>query len=1168
MNDDASPPPEPSPREPLPPGAPPCRPRTELGRGATGRVWRAALTAPLGDEPAGAEVALKRLHPEAAADPARRAAFAREVRVALSVRAPGLARGLAAGEDAEGPWLVLRLVPGPTLRERLERGGPLPEPQLRQVARRLAGALRALEEAGWRHGDLKPENVRLDAEGRAVLLDLGFVAPLAAGETPPLAGTPAYLSPEELRGGRGTARSEVHALGVVLHELATGEHPLLPPGAEPRPGALLEARWRPPSLLVPTLTPFLDALLEEMLERDPARRPDLATVEERVREGEAGRWWRERLDRGGDAPPVGATRGAELPLVGRDAELARLLEAAARAASGVGTLLRLSGPAGAGKSRLVSELARRVRTSEAPPLYLRGRCPRFEEARPCQPLLTALAQSLRLPAGTAPGAREAGLLAELLPTWERETLLEALDPAHVGGTRSAVPVALAGWLEALARQRPLLLFLDDLDHADEGTLDVLARLSGRLAGLPALVLLGVDPEHTPRRPEATRRLQERLVAAGQDAVLELGPLDRHAVLELSSALFDHTAPHLRLAQVLHERSRGNPGLVAELVRGLVERGEALPGEHGLSLRIRPDDLPLPASLRQEIGRAYARLDEHDRGWLARLAVCGALIHTPFLLRAWPRASAQELDETLARLSRGRWLAPHGDRYRFRRPALRAAVYRRIPRGERRELHAAVARALRPGPGGRLSLSDAFQRAFHLRAAGRFEELLQLLRPLLRALAERGQPARVLTLGRWGLEALETRGEVERSPHLALEFLWAAADAADRLGHRDQQREWLDRMSELPLDPEQEPEAAGRVYLMFARHSISTGQYASARGMLRNALRLFEAAGHDGLASESLRRLAAVETHIGDFVTARRHVRRAAERAPDDFLRARAEHAAGVIDLLEGDLEGALRRSDRALILLRGSERFETLTVRALAHSLRARVYRGAGRPRRALVSAQKALGFARRAGDRRLEGELQARLGVNLLDVDRAAEAERQLRDALLTATEIEDRRVESLARCFLGVLLAEQEDPEGAVQLERSRRLAGELGQSRTEAVCTALLARVRFPDDPRGALELSGRALELLTRAGAELQDRIVIRGTHAMVLARLDHGDEAEEQVGELRRRIRAANARIESPLLQRRHRLASRQLLAAALSPEGPVYRRVRLLDGPLEPAAEA
>jgi tetratricopeptide (TPR) repeat protein len=225
------------------------------------------------------------------------------------------------------------------------------------------------------------------------------------------------------------------------------------------------------------------------------------------------------------------------------------------------------------------------------------------------------------------------------------------------------------------------------------------------------------------------------------------------------------------------------------------------------------------------------------------------------------------------------------------------------------------------------------------------------------------------------------------------------------------------------------------------------------------------------------------------------------------------------------------------------------------------VYRGAGRPRRALVSAQKALGFARRAGDRRLEGELQARLGVHLLDLDRVEEAERELRDALLTATEIEDRRSESLARCFLGILLAEQEHPEGPEQLERGRRLAHEIGQARTEAVCTAILARVHFAEDPGAALALSGSAVELLGRAGAELLDRIVIRGTHAMVLSRLGHAEEAEEQVGELRRRIRAANGRIESPLLQRRHRLATRQLLAAALSPEGPVYRRVRLQDAP-------
>jgi serine/threonine protein kinase/tetratricopeptide (TPR) repeat protein len=1158
------------------PKKPACESLEELGQGATGRVWRVRLTREVGELAVGAPAALKRLRAEAAEDSAQRAAFALESRLALAIRHPGVVRGLAAGQDEESPWLLLQYLPGPDLRSRLEQQGALPEPQVRAVATRLCGALGALHEAGYLHGDLKPENVRLDADGLAVLIDLGFALPLERGASGQrVTGSMAYLSPEELRGAAASARSEVYALGVLLYELATGRHPFASAARLARGKGLVHdlttAAFEPPSLSVPTLSPFLDRVLEWMLRREPEARPDLSQLTSLWRRQEESDWWRDQLEAPTLPPPRRTAVHAlqALPLVGRDVELESLLAAARDALAqaepesaqperaGHGCLIELVGSSGSGKSRLMREFAARVRLSDRPPLFLHGRCSRFENQRPCYPIVTLLNRFLHLPAGSAPGARERARLEELLPSSERETLLEVLDPAFERVMPSAVPAALCTWLVRLGRRGPVIVFLDDLTFADEGTLEVLSRLMREFGELPLLVVVGRDSEETPRRPEAYRRLEERMAQLECHRSISLAPLTPEALEELTGALFTRSSPQLRLARVLWERSRGNPGLITELVRGLVDRGEALPTEAGLDLRIHPDDLPLPASLRGEILRAYGRLNGRDRRWLERLAVSGGRIQTRFLLRAWPDESPQELDQTLARLTRSGWLRPQGERYRFRRPALRAAIYKRLTPQVRRDQHAAVARALRPGPGGRQSLADAFQLAFHLRAAERYAELLVLLRPLVQRLRDRGQPSRVHSLGLWGLEAISKFPPEEHSQALALEFLWAATDAADRLGYRDRQRSLLDQLSELDIDPEAAPESTGRIYLMHARFSISIGQYGPARGMLLNALAAFRTAKNAALISDVLRRQSAVSTHTGDLAEGRRLAREAQELAPDDFMDARAEHALGVIDLFEGRIESALKRSDRCLMLLRRVDLFEVLSVRAMAHSLRARVYRGAGRPRRGLVSALHALRFARRAGDRRLEIELQARLGCHLLDVDRVEEAENHLRDTLLVSTEIEDRRSEAIAALFLGILLAEQDDPAGRMQLARCARVAAEMGLSRVEAVCIAIQARIAYQTDPQAALGLSERAVALLVRAGAELIDRIVIRGTHAMILGALGREAEAALQIERLQRRMAAATGRIESPLLQRRQRLATGQLLKAALSPEGPVYRRVRL-----------
>jgi tetratricopeptide (TPR) repeat protein len=1157
---------------------PACEVLEELGGGATGQVWRARLLQPVAFPgsrerlEAGTEVALKRLRPEAARDPLQREAFELESRLTRQLRHRGLVRGLDAGEDELGHWLLLEFLPGPTLREALEEAHSLSEARVRAVGARLCAALEALHNAGYLHGDLKPENVRLDKANEAVLIDLGFCLPVDARPEQRVTGSLAYLSPEELRGGAADAASEVYSLGILLYELVVGQHPFAGVSrAEADAGrveALANATFSLPSLRHPSLSPFIDRLLEAMLEPVSEERPGLSAVAQIFADGETSDWWRERLAtplRESTASPYLYAHQA-LPLMGREAELERLSELAHAvfaapiaedAPGGPGGLVELVGSGGSGKSRLMREFAARARMTTRPPLYLRGRCSRFEEQRPCQPWITLLSRFLNLHGGEVPGPREGEELEKLLPTSERQTLLEALDPLGHGITPAAVPAALCTWLTGLARRGPVLVFLDDLSFADEGTLDVLARLVPELEDLPLLIVIGRDAEEQPRRPDAHRRLGERLRLGATTTELVLPPLTPEALEDLTRRLFTRTSPQLRLARVLWERSRGNPGLVTELVRGLVDRGDAVPAAGGLELRIHPDDLALPASLHGEILRAYARLERRDRAWLERLSVSGGRIEPRLLLRAWPEEEAEDLKESLTRLTRSGWLRPEGERHRFRRPALRAAVYKRLTPEDRRRQHDAVARALRPERGGRQSLGDAFQRAFHLRAAGRYEELLTLLRPLLLRLRDRGQPARVYSLGLWGLEAIAQLPPAEDSTHLALEILWAATDAADRLGYREKQRRLLDQMAELEIDTERDPESAGRVYMMYARHGISVGHYGPARGMLANALVAFRAAGHDGLASDALRRLAAVHAHTGDLTQAGKLAREARELAPDDFLIARAEHLLGVIDQLEGRFDSALRRSDRCLILLRRLDLFEVLAVRALAHSLRARVYRAAGRPRRGLVAARHALRFARRAGDRRLETELQARLGSHLLDVDRVEEAEKLLRDALLVSTEIEDRHDEAVAALFLGILLGEQGDPGGSAQLARCVRVASRMGLTRIEAVCTAIQARIAFQRDPRAALELSTRAEDLLARADVELIDRIVIRGTHAMILSALGREAESEQLVERLRRRMRAANGRIESALLQRRQRMAAGQLLKAALTPEGPVYRRVRL-----------
>jgi len=308
----------------------------------------------------------------------------------------------------------------------------------------------------------------------------------------------------------------------------------------------------------------------------------------------------------------------------------------------------------------------------------------------------------------------------------------------------------------------------------------------------------------------------------------------------------------------------------------------------------------------------------------------------------------------------------------------------------------------------------------------------------------------------------------------------------------------------------------------------------------------------------LRRLAAVQAHVGELGEARRLARKALDSAVHEPQAAVAWLQIGTILLLEDELEEALGTVDRALALLRSARGWSLPGALAAAHMLRGRIYRLAGRPERALGSMDRAVHLARQAGEKRLEMEATARFGGLLLDANRPEEAEARLREALYLAHEIEDRRGQTLAGLWLGILLWEQDDPEAAPLVARVSRLASEMGLARAEALALAVQARVaRESNDLEAALRSSERAMLLLDRHGAELADRIVITGTRARVLPDAGREREAAEMTKTLRRRLRRENERLSNAVLRRSHRLATTRLLEAVLSADGMLYPRIDL-----------
>lgn len=248
-----------------------------IGRGAAGKVWRAR------DERLDRIVALKTVHVAADADaPGAVARFRREARASAAISSPFVVSVYDAGRDGDHAFLVMELLSGPSLKDLLGERGPLPLREGLRVTADVACGLAAAHAAGFVHRDLKPGNVvfgdavpKIVDFGIARLADPGDATMTSASM---VAGTAAYMSPEQAMGKSVGPASDAYALGSLLFTVFTGEPPFTHASAVEQ--ATAQVREDPPSLAErrPDLPAALVSLAAQLLEKDAAARPSAAQV--------------------------------------------------------------------------------------------------------------------------------------------------------------------------------------------------------------------------------------------------------------------------------------------------------------------------------------------------------------------------------------------------------------------------------------------------------------------------------------------------------------------------------------------------------------------------------------------------------------------------------------------------------------------------------------------------------------------------------------------------------------------------------------------------------------------------------------------------------------------------------------------------------------------------
>ncbi len=565
--------------------------------------------------------------------------------------------------------------------------------RVRSVFVQVARALAVLHAEGMLHRDLKPHNILVTGTGRPVVLDFGLVTEREPGpnaEDGAIVGTPLYMAPEQATGRPTGSASDMYSLGVMLYEVLTG----VPPYAHDNLMTLLWSKVNggapSPAERNPCAPRDLCELCMELLEVEPERRPAANEVIARLG----------RHEERPQAPP--SVDGASRPLIGRDRELAVLRGALERSrTAGEPMVALVEGESGMGKTALIEHLLAEV-AAEGAAYVLRARC--YEQDFVPYKTVDAVVDELSRYLASQPNHRVASLLpphahelARLFPVFR-----QAIDAARGQGLEPLVadPIvakrrgfgALRELLFRIAREQPVVIFIDDVQWGDRESAEVLIDL---MRPPPAPTIFWAVAFRADERATSPilRALLERLEAEPHLARchLVLGGLAPHDAARLVERLMPDHAAGAEVTQRIAHEGAGHPLFLEELARHAQETSGILPTD---DMAATPDSTDRQILLARVLRSRLAELPEGARALLEVLSVAGVPVDPKIAFRAVSSDSVDEL--AIRRLRAGKLLrtrqagdheqlSPYHDR-------IRATLVAELEDARRRELHLGLALA--------------------------------------------------------------------------------------------------------------------------------------------------------------------------------------------------------------------------------------------------------------------------------------------------------------------------------------------------------------------------------------------------------------------------------------------------------------------------------------------
>jgi serine/threonine protein kinase/tetratricopeptide (TPR) repeat protein len=1014
-----------------------------LGAGGMGVVW-------LATDDDGARVAVKVVHPHLAPRASAPGRFLREAELGRRVRHENVVRTLDAGEHAEDGttllFLVMEHVEGRTLRALLDESGKLPEELCRHIGREVAKGLAALHAQGAVHRDLKPENVMIcrtadrdvaerpgaispgctrpsggwsrgepgEREGNVhpqenyvvKVMDLGVARvdgdAARLSQTGAFVGSLHYAAPEQLTDSAEVdARADLHALGVLLYELATGVHPFAGGAVGAVVRRILDDAPRRAGAVDPQISPLFEELLAQLLDKDREKRPacaaDVAAI---LALGEASAWWHRRAQeiRAATHRPLRRIRIArETAIFGRDAELALLRSLFERASAGHGQVVLIEGEAGIGKSRLVDEFVLSLWAAGEEIDFLFGSWPPGGAATASGALAAAYREHFG-DEGLADVLRDRLGAAQILaPAFA--ALLSGL-PTPTGAeplTKGSLATCFVHVTRSLAAERTTIVLADDLHFAPQEGRALFESLAHAAPGHRVL-LVGTA------RPEIDEKWLAQVARGGATrlALPRLGPKDLVALLR-DALRSEHLAGDLGVK--IAEKSDGNPFFVFEILRGLREGRfitRRADGTWATTREIR--EIEVPPSVVEVVQARVGDLDRADRDVLEAAACAGFEFDAAVVgdvLRVAPIPLLQRLGaiEKAHRLVRS-----VGRRFVFDHHQVMEVLYAGLSEPLREAYHAAIGAAMeaRSGAASRepkeLDGPLCVALAEHFLKAAQGPRALRYLPSALDHLERSYEHGTVIALIRRALAAPGVLAGRDRG-----ELLLTAAYSLETLARREEERAVIDEALSIAA-ASGDASLSAKAHMRLGRHLVGLARFAEAVPPL--------------LAS------AEVARRTGDF---------SSEVA--------AVWALGSAALGSGRYADALLHFERHVEICRerGHRRGESYALGNVGV-----VLSELGRLDEARAMHERNLTMAREVGDRRSEAAALMQLGLMLIDLGRFEEAREHLERARSLNADVGDRQHEALVILNLGNV--EEADGRFDAAFERFRRrvaLCEEIGHS-----------------------------------------------------------------------------------------------------------------------------